>query len=285
MGQIPLQGDQIPPGHHGQGGADVTGVGHQPPVELDPGGLQGGAGAVHQPFHHPGGGGAPGEEAGQQGGGGRQPGGGGEEVAGHAAQGQQGAVEADQAPGGDEPVEAHARQDGGPSGVTHHQVRGLAEAVQQPAQGLGHPGQGEVPRRRRGGEAMAGQIRRQDFEVLRQQGSEPAPGMGGGARAMDQQQAGPLAHYLQVPAHPSLDGEATRLPVGPVAALALPAGSLGHGYATRRTGSNPNPPPPGRRRRGCRPRRRAAADRWRPWPPPVPVPWAGGGARCRPAGR
>ena len=63
-----------------------------------------------------------------------------------------------------------------------------------------HEGQREAAMRRGLGEAMAGQVGGDDGEVAGQQRQQAAPGMGGGAGAVEQQQDRPLPH---LPGHAS----------------------------------------------------------------------------------
>ena len=139
------------------------------------------------------------------------------------------AVERHQEIGRDPPVEAEPDQERRPRRMADDQVRAEVEAVEEVAQGARHPRQGEPRGGERVGEAVARQVRGNDPEPRRQERHQPTPGMGGGPRAVEQQHGrGPvLPHFLDVPREAGGRDEAARLPVRPVGALALPAGSFG----------------------------------------------------------
>jgi hypothetical protein len=84
-------------------------------------------------------------------------------------------VEADQQSRRDFSIEAHPRENGSTGGVTDNDVRIHIERAKKLAEIRRHAGQRQPMRRRRLGETVAGQIRRDDTELLREDRRQGAP--------------------------------------------------------------------------------------------------------------
>ena len=221
--QIAGERRKIPIRHHAEGARDMAGAGEQPPVEVEPLRVEARAGAVDEATHRrPVG--APGKNLRRHGVQEQHPGDAGEEEAGDTRKRRQRAVERHQQVGIDAPVEAHPREHRRTGRMADREPRVQAESGDEVAHRLGHPWQGEPARGQRIGEAVARQIGRDDPEPFREKRCQTAPGMGRGAGAVQEQQAGRirLAEFLHVPAQACGLHEAARRPVRPIAAVALP---------------------------------------------------------------
>ena len=125
-------------------------------------------------------------------------------------------------------VASHADEDRGAGGVAGGDG-GLG--VEGPEQGLeraGHAGERHAVGGGGVGEAVTGQVGGDDGEALGENGEEVAPGMGGGAGAVDEEQDGAGAGDLDVPAHAAGADEAAVLAVGPAFEAAIDRG-FAHG--------------------------------------------------------
>ena len=164
--------------------------------------------------------------------------------------------------GRDPAVQAHPDQDRSAGRVADGHVRAHVERRQQrrPAP-RAMPGSDRPVGRRHRGEAVAGQVGRDHGEALGQQRREVAPGMGGGAGAVDQQERPGRCPSLHVPAQAGRAGR-SGWPRGSASpARPVPDRAVGRRLAARRARARAVGPRSGLAHARPRRRRRRARGR------------------------